>query len=497
MAEALPIKTSLTPKEAATDVINRRLARSHLVNFCAYTHPEWETGQHHERIGTALEALERGDIERLMIHAPPRHSKSEMASRRFPAWYLGKHPGHQILLSSYGDEIAEDLSRNVRNILRDPYYQVLFPETKLATDTTAAGRWETTAGGIFVAVGIGGAATGRGANLGIIDDPVKNRMDADSARIREVAWQWYHGVFRTRLMRGGKLLIMCTRWHEDDLAGRLLQTEGSKWTVLNLPAIEDEGTPNEKALWERMYSLGTMTELRSDLRAAGRSREWNSQYQQNPTPEEGTYVKRQWFDTKYTDVPKPLNVYISSDYAVTEASQGRDPDYTVHGVFGLAPDGKMYVLDWWKSKTSPDVWIDALLDLVVRWKPLGCCAGKGIIRRAVEKMILTRCNERKIYYNQVWVDEIVDKAVKGRAFQARASMGNILWPNTEWANDALETIVGFPTLKHDDDFDVLANMCLFLDEARPPMQILESKVIEADRWKKAKSLAQTDRWKVL
>ena len=232
------------------------------------------------------------------------------------------------------------------------------------------------------------------------------------------------------------------------------------------------------------------------MQKAGRGREWCSQYQQTPTPEDGTYCQRSWFDNRYVEIPKPVNVYMSSDFAVTDAAEGRDPDYTVHGVFGIAGDGKIYVLDWWKGRTSPDVWIEVLLDMVQRWKPIFWCSGKGVIRRAVEKIITARCNELKVWFKIIWVDETVDKSAKGRAFQARASMGNIRFPKNEaWADDAIETIVGFPTLKHDDDFDVCANMCLALDNVSVPrVQNIDKKIVR-DKWKDMNSRSTINRWK--
>jgi len=485
----------LTAEEAAAEIIKRRKSRQSVVSFAEYTHPQWQTGAHHKIICEHLEALERRDIERLMIHAPPRHSKSELASRRFPAWYFGRHPENQILLTSYGDEIAEDLSRSVRNIMRDPYFHALFPDVVLAADTTAAGRWETTAGGIFVAVGIGGAATGRGAHLAICDDPLKGRADADSPRTRQVIWEWYHGVFRTRLMRNACQLVMCTRWHEDDLAGRLRETEGKYWTVLNLEGISDEGTDHEKALWPEMYSYEVLSALRRDLSAAGRLREWKAQYQQKPTAEEGIFIKREWMAHRYDAKPGKMNVYMASDFAVTEAIENRDPDWTVHGVFGVDTENKIHVLDWWRGRTSPDVWIDTLIDMLLRWKPRTWFGEKGPIRRSLETFITKRMLERNCYTNMEWIASVADKAARARSLQALASMGRITWPKGQsWVDEVVEVVVGFPTVKHDDDFDVLALMCLAIDEAYPAVvgSIVPKKKV--DPWQHHRAVP-TSRWK--
>jgi predicted phage terminase large subunit-like protein len=488
---------NISAEDAAAELLKRRKARNHIVNFAEYTHPQWQTGEHHKIICDHLEALERRDIERLMIHAPPRHSKSELASRRFPAWYMGRHPGNQVLLTSYGDEIAEDLSRNVRNIMRDPYFHALFPDVQLAADTTAAGRWETTAGGIFVAVGIGGAATGRGAHLGIIDDPLKGRADADSPRTRQIIWEWYHGVFRTRLMKGSCQLLMMTRWHESDLAGQLLETEGKYWSVLNLEGIANEGTDHEKELWPEMYPIEVLSGLRRDLASAGRLREWKAQYQQKPTAEEGIFIKREWMRNRFDEKPPHLNVYIASDFAVTEAEENRDPDWTVHGVFGVDPENKIHVLDWWRGRTTPDVWIDSLIDMLLRWKPRTWFGEKGPIRRSIETFLTKRMLERRCYANMEWIASVKDKAARARSLQALASMGRITWPkNQPWVDEAIENIVGFPTVKHDDDFDVIALMCLAIDEAHPAVVGSVAQKKKVDPWKHHRA-PKCDQWKTI
>lgn len=485
-----------TPEECRAEIARRDTAKASLLKYIEYTHPKWVTSAYHATICEHLEALERGEIEKLIINAPRRHSKSEIASRRFPSWVLGRHPDWQIGVVSYGDTIAEDLSRNVRNIMQDPYYHAVFEEVSLSKETTAAGRWETTAGGIFTATGIGGPLTGRGMDLGIIDDPHKDRQEADSPRMREIVWQWYNAVFTGCLQPGARQLVFMTRWHEDDLVGRLLAMKDD-WFLLNLPIIKDVGTDHETALSPERFPLEVVQKKRETLRKAGRMREWNAQSMGNPTPEEGTYVKREWLAKRWTDRPKDLHIYMACDFAVTDAMDARDPDWTVFGVFGIDDQSRLLALDWWRGKTSPDVWFDVLIDMVSRWKPMDVCAGKGIIRRALEKPLLARCNERRTWFNIVWIDEMVDKAVKGRAFQARASMGNVLFPAEPWADEVIEQIIGFPTIKHDDDFDVMAIMCLHLDEAPAPMRKVDVEPEHHDRWKTSKSQGSAERWKTL
>ena len=193
-----------------------------------------------------LHGVERGEVDRLAIFCPPRHSKSELASRRFPAWYLGRHPDHQIICCSYGDELAMDFGRNVRDIVEGSEYRHLFPGTSIRRDSRSAERWQTAQGGVYVSAGVGSGITGRGAHIALIDDPIKNREEADSETHRRRVWDWFTNVLYTRLMPGGAVILIMTRWHEDDLGGRLLEAEeagGDKWDIVNLPALARADDP--------------------------------------------------------------------------------------------------------------------------------------------------------------------------------------------------------------------------------------------------------------
>lgn len=282
-----------TPARAAREVKRRRAARNSLLSFVEYTHPCWQSGEHHKRICEALERVERGECKRLMIFAPPRHSKSELASKRFPAWYLGRNPSRQIIACSYNDELATDFGRSVRNLVAEDEYRDIFPGVTLATDSAAAGRWHTSAGGVYISAGVGSGITGRGASLLIIDDPIKNREEADSETVREKVWRWYTSTAFTRLMPDGVVTLMTTRWHEDDLAGRALQSES--WEVVELQAVADEDTPQERALWPEWYPLERLKEIRSVVG----HRDWTALYQQRPCAEQGTYMRREWFETRW------------------------------------------------------------------------------------------------------------------------------------------------------------------------------------------------------
>jgi hypothetical protein len=266
----------------------REVVRRDVLAFAQATHPNFMVGAHHRLICDALQRVARGEIDRLMIFAPPRSGKSELVSLRFPAWFLGNYPNKQIICASYSDDLASDFGRRVRNLVSDENFQRYFPGTELLTDSRAANRWHTNKGGIYMSAGIMGGLVGKGSNIFIIDDPFRNREEADSDRIRDKVWNIYESDIQSRLMPGGAIVLMHTRWHTDDLAGRLLAKQeegGDRWHVVSLPAILDENTDHEKALWPEWFSLEEMRRRRTNTDP----RTWNALYQQNPQTDQGTF----------------------------------------------------------------------------------------------------------------------------------------------------------------------------------------------------------------
>lgn len=456
---------SVAAAEAARELLARRRARADLLDFTRFTMPGFQPGRHHRVLADALMRVERGECRRLIVTAPPRHTKSELASRRFPAWFIGRQPKRQIITATYAAEFAQDFGREVREIVTSPEYRALFPAVKLASDSQAKGRWHTDDGGVYVAVGVGGPITGRGAHLALIDDPIKNRQDADSEIVRESVWKWYTSTLRTRLMPGGAIVLVLTRWHEDDLAGRLLRAQdegGEAWDVVNLPAIADGqadplGRAPGEALWPEWYPV---SELDAIKRAVG-PRDWLALYQQRPTAEDGDFFRREWFLERYTTPPPGLKVVITGDFAVT----GGGGDFTELGVWGYG-DGLLYALDWWSGQATSDVWIDALLDLVDRWKPQWFVGETGPIRRAIEPTLKRRMGERRTYVATEWLSHAgSDKATNARAFQAMAAQGVIRFPRTEWSARVVDQLLRFPAAKHDDAVDACGLFGRFMDKA--------------------------------
>lgn len=403
-----------------------------------------------------------------MVFMPPRHGKSEKASKRFPSWYLGRNPKRQIIAASYNSDLATDFGREVRNIMASPEFGDVFPGAKLRQDSRAADRMNTEQGGAYFAVGVGTATTGRGAHLGLIDDPFKDREDADSELQRERVWNWYRSTFYTRLMPGGAIILIQTRWHEDDLAGRLLEHDAAQWTVLDLPAISQEG----KALWPEWYDLEALERIKATIGP----REWSALYQQRPQPDEGTFFQRDWLK-EWAEKPKALNVYGTSDYAVTEEGG----DFTVHRVWGVDSEGMLYRLGGWRGQTSSDVWIEQKLDLIKEFKPFAWFGEGGVIQKAIEPMLRRRMLERKIFCRLEWLPSIHDKPTRARGFQARAAMGKVRF---EPGADVSEYL-SFPAGKHDDEVDVASLIGRALDMAHPAIIATKKPAGPRDRWDKA------------
>jgi predicted phage terminase large subunit-like protein len=429
-------------------------------------------------IAERLEAVERGEIDRLMIFMPPRHGKSELASKRFPAWCLGRNPRRQIIAASYNSDLANDFGRNVRNIVAEPEFRQVFPDVSLATDSAAANRMNTNHGGAYVAAGVGTAVTGRGANIALIDDPFKDREEADSERRRELVWDWYRSTLYTRLMPGGAIVLIQTRWHEDDLAGRLLDQERDQWEVLELPAINTQG----KALWPEWYDETALARIKATIGP----REWSALYQQQPQPDEGTFFKREWFKN-WQQLPK-LRYYGTSDYAVTDGGG----DYTVLTIWGVDENGDVYRREQWKGQTASDEWIERELDLIAKYKPLCWFGEGGVIQKAIEPMLKRRMRERNVHCRLEWLPSVADKPTRARSFQAMAATGRV---HFEPGADLSEFLV-FPAGKHDDEVDTASLIGRAIDQAHPAIVRAEQRKAPGDRWDRAfKGKEESASWK--
>jgi predicted phage terminase large subunit-like protein len=305
---------------------------------------------HLDRLSEALlDTVRQGG--RLMVEMPPRHGKSELVSHWLPVWFLERWPQKRVILSSYEADFAASWGRKVRNSITENAERL---SVRVSDDSAAAFRWDTTVGGGMVTAGVGGPITGRGADLLIVDDPVKNAEEADSPTFRDRAWEWWRTTAYTRLEPGGAAVLVMTRWHQDDLAGRLLaqmQQGGERWDVLSLPALAEGADPLGRGLDEPLWRERYDAEALARIRQAIGSRAWASLYQQHPLPAEGNLFKRQWFPI-VDAVPADCKRVRYWDFAATEPKPGSDPDWTAGVRLGLK-DGIYYVEDVRHVRASP------------------------------------------------------------------------------------------------------------------------------------------------
>ena len=448
--------SSVSDEQMEEELARRVDAQMSLIKFTELTFAKYRTAKHHRLIAEQLERIERGEIDRLMLLVPPRHGKSELASHRFPAWFLGRQPDRQFLSVSATESLASDFGRAVRNTISSPEYRAIFDRTTLAEDSQAKGKWHTGQGGVYYSLGIGGSVLGRGADCMLIDDPYASMADALSELTRKSVWDWYTGTAYNRLMPGGSIVVINHRMHEDDLCGQLLAQQaagGDKWEVVKLPAINDDGT----ALWPDAYPIEALERIRVNSQA----RFWSALYLQNPTPDEGDYFKVDWLKP-YDKAPSihTLRVYGGSDYATT--SDGGD--FTVHCVVGLDPEGRMYLLDLWRKQAASDEWVEAFCDLVKEWRPIAWAEETGQIRSGVGPYIDRRQRERQAYCVREQFPTRGDKAVRAQSIRGRMALEGLYVPTrAAWYGDLRSELLSFPAGKHDDQVDALGLVGQLLD----------------------------------
>ena len=439
-------------KRAQTELHRRQKARQSLIAFTEYTFPRYRTAAVHRQIAEQLERVERGESDRLMLLVAPRHGKSELASKRYPPMALGRDPTLQFVSVAATAEFASDWGRDVRNIIAGQEYRALF-QTKLAEDSKAKGKWHTSAGGVYYAVGVGGVLMGKGADRLVIDDPFSSMEDAQSETTRKNVWDWYTGTAYNRLMPGGRIVLINHRMHEDDLSGRLLAQQaagGDRWDVVELKATPDA------PLWPEAYDEAALRRMKANTQP----RFWSALYEQNPIPDEGTYFKREWL-RYYGQRPAHLLVYGASDYAVTEDGG----DYTVHLVIGVDPEDNIYILDVWRQKTESDVWADAFCELVKRWKPLQWAEENGQIQKSVGPFLTKRQIETKAWTMREQFASASDKPTRAQSIRGRMAMGKIYLPSSaDWLADFVNELMSFPLGRNDDQVDCLSLIGRMLDK---------------------------------
>ena len=403
--------------------------------------------KHLEHIQKHLEQLENNNYDRLMIFCPPRHGKSEMTTIHLPSYLLEKNPANRILVAAYGQILANKFSRRIRSLTESRMY--------LSKERSAVEEWETEQSGGLRSAGVGGGITGQGWDWVIIDDPIKSRADAHSKVFRERVWRWYISDLYTRLEPNAKIILIMTRWHHDDLAGRLLKMEGKDtWKVIVLPAEAEEGDPLGrqigKALWPERYNEKDLARIKAVL-----GRDYDALYQQRPSAETGSIFRRSHFQYYCPeDLPKPEFVIASLDTAL---KTGEENDYAVLTIWYYA-NKKFYLVDRWKKKaTLSEVQsiikmytLKYLLDNIVI-EDTG--AGSAIwedFKRTSNLPILPFHVERDKTARAYQITPIIDN-------------GQVFLPShADWLDDFLETVTTFPFGEHDDDVDSMTMALRFL-----------------------------------
>lgn len=419
----------------------------------------FEPAKHHRLLIEKLEKVSSGECKRLMVFMPPGSAKSTYGSVLFPAWFLNRNPESCIIAASHTQELADGFGRRVRNLV-DEFGPVL--GYRLSKDSQAAGRWETENGGEYFAAGVGGSITGRRADLALIDDPVKSREDAASDIVRSRQWDWFKFDLMTRLKPNARIVLIMTRWHEDDLAGRILAESGEQWDVVRLPMEAEDNDPLGRAigepLWPEYFTDQQRTAAKSDVIV------WTSLYQQRPVPEGGGFFKREWLKGyEPAELPKQLRFYMASDHAV---STKETADYTVLLPVGVDSSGVIWILPdvFWERAESDKV-VDAALKLIRSRRPLTWWAESGHISKSIGPFLRKRMMEQSTFTS---IDEVVpskDKQTRAQSIKARMAMGMVRFPKfAPWWSRAEAELLSFDGGKHDDFVDALAHVGMGLDK---------------------------------
>ena len=436
-----------------------------------------EPAAHHRIIIEHLQAVEDKKIKRLMIFLPPGSGKSIYASVLFPTWFLGRRSRRSLICTSYGADLPKKFGRRCRNIVQSREFYGIMGHG-IGRQTKAVDNWMLSNGSEYYSSGILGGITGHRADGAVCDDLIKGHEAADSMVQRDKIWEAYISDLRTRVKPQGFLVVIGTRWHEDDVSGRILPDDyagesgpvrakdGEVWHVICIPAKAERGDDPlgrevGEYLWPEWFLPGYFEQ---EERSQG-DRNWNALFQQRPAPEEGSYFRGEWFrrfDPAYP--PKYLKFYGASDYAVTEGGG----DYTVHGIAGVDPMDNIFILDWWRGQTSSLEWVETAIDLEVKWKPGQWAQEKGQIVGGVGPFLNKRRRERKAYATELLqFASTRDKATRARSIQGRMRQGMVYFPaDTAWADDLISRLKRFRGTgdEVDDDADVMSLFGRMLDD---------------------------------
>ena len=444
----------LAELEKLEELKTQKICQERFIKFVEAAWPTFIAGRHHAKMAAAFERVAKGELKRLIINMPPRHTKSEFASYLLPAWFLGKFPHKKVIQTSHTAELAVGFGRKVRNLVDQEIYTQVFPGVGLQADSKAAGRWATTKGGDYFAIGVGGAVTGKGADLLIIDDP-HSEQEAALAEINpdiyDKTYEWYTSGPRQRLQPGGSIVIVMTRWSKRDLTGQVLksaaQRGGEEWEVIEFPAILPSGGP----LWPEFWSLTELAALKEELPNS----KWMAQYQQNPTSETNAIVKREWWQTWEKDDPPTCEFTLMAWDTAFEKTQRSDYSaLTTWGVFYHPDDtgtmqANIILLNAFRERMEFPRLKQEAIDQYKEWEPDSVI----IEKKASGAPLIYEMRAMGIPVQEFTPTKGNDKISRLNAVSDLFASGRVWAPNTHWAEEVIDEVASFPAGEHDDYVD--------------------------------------------
>ena len=448
------LREMLLLEEQLKRLETRDLARESFMHYVNHVYDGFIVGRHHKIIAEKLERIASGDLKRLIVNMPPRHSKSEFASYLMPSWFLGRNPKLKIIQATMNTELAVRFGRKVRDLIADPVYAEVFPKTDLKQDSQAAGRWETSAGGEYFAAGVGAAMTGRGGDLIIIDDP-HSEQDALSTTAYDRTYEWYTSGPRQRLQPGGAIIIVQTRWSKKDLTGRLLQAQGNdimsdQWEVVEFPAI----MPSDQPLWPEFWKKEELLKVKASLSPG----KWNAQWQQNPVSEETAMIKREWWqEWEHEDIPKLDYIIQSYDTAFSKKETADYSAITTWGVFEPHSNGEQHLimLDAKKGRWNFPELKTIAQEEYEYWEPdMMLIEAKASGTPLADEMRLLNLPVLTFSPGRKKGGGGMDKTTRMHMASPIFEGGKVWYPaGKRFAEDVIEEVASFPNGDHDDFCD--------------------------------------------
>lgn len=432
----------------------RKLAQEKFMAFVKEVWPTFIGGRHHAKMADAFERVTKGEVKRLIINMPPRHTKSEFASYLLPAWFLGKYPEKKVIQTSHTAELAVGFGRKVRNLVDQEVYSDIFPGIGLQSDSKAAGRWDTNRGGTYFAIGVGGAVTGKGADLLIIDDPHSEQEAAlaeVNPEIYDKTYEWYTSGPRQRLQPGGAIVVVMTRWSKKDLTGRVLKSEaqrgGEGWEVIEFPAI----LPSGKPLWPEFWSYEELSALREELPNS----KWMAQYQQNPTSDSSAIIKRDWWQIWEKESPPHCDfILMAWDTAFEKSNRADYSALTTWGVFYHDDEtgvrqANIILLNAFRERMEFPRLKQVAIEQYEDWAPDSVI----IEKKASGAPLIYEMRAMGIPVQEFTPTKGNDKISRLNAVSDIFASGRVWAPDTHWAEEVIDEVASFPSGDHDDYVD--------------------------------------------